>query len=77
MAGPLERADHAVDTVTRITVDAANVPSMQSFDDEITCFSFYDSADAGSDAFFSIRPCCLSSAQKSDGIFACSEFQSS
>ena len=28
-AGPLERADHAVDAVTRITVDAANAPSVQ------------------------------------------------
>ena len=35
---PLQRADHAVDAVARITVDAANAPSMQPFDDEITDF---------------------------------------
>jgi hypothetical protein len=37
-----------------------------------------DQADgAGSAALASIRRCCLSSDQKSEGIFACSEFQSS
>ena len=38
VAGPLQRADHAVDAVARITVDAANAPSVQPFDDEITDF---------------------------------------
>ena len=36
VAGPLQRADHAVDAVAWITVDAANAPSVQPFDDEIT-----------------------------------------
>jgi hypothetical protein len=33
---PLQRADHTVDAVARITVDAANAPGVQPFDDEIT-----------------------------------------
>ena len=36
VASPLQRADHAVDAVARITIDAANAPSVQPFDDEIT-----------------------------------------
>ena len=36
VAGPLQCADHAVDAVAWITVDAANAPSVQPFDDEIT-----------------------------------------
>jgi hypothetical protein len=40
VVGPLQRADHAVDAVTRIAVDAANAPSVEPFDDEITDFHF-------------------------------------
>jgi len=36
VARPLQRADHTVDAVARITVDAANAPGVQPFDDEIT-----------------------------------------
>jgi hypothetical protein len=36
--GSLERSDHAVNAIARITVDAANSPSVQPFDDEITDF---------------------------------------
>jgi hypothetical protein len=35
---PLQCAEHAVDAVTGITVDATNAPSMQTFDDEISDF---------------------------------------
>jgi hypothetical protein len=69
VAGPLQRADDAVDAVAWVTVDAANTPGVQPFDDEITDFHLKTPGLAGSDAFFSTRPCCLSSAQKSAGIF--------
>jgi hypothetical protein len=39
-ASPLQRADHAVDAVARITVDPPNSPSVQPFNDEITDFHF-------------------------------------
>jgi hypothetical protein len=40
VARPLQRADYTVDAVARITVDAANAPGVQPFDDEITDLHF-------------------------------------
>ena len=38
LARPLQGSDHAVDTVTWISIDSANSPRMQSLDYEITDF---------------------------------------
>jgi len=34
--GPLQRAEHAVDAVTRVPIDASHTPLMQRLDEEIT-----------------------------------------
>jgi hypothetical protein len=38
LVGPLQGSDHTVDAVTRISVDTANAPGMQAFNDEIADF---------------------------------------
>ena len=38
LVGPLQGSDHAVDAVARISVDPANSPVVQAFNDEITDF---------------------------------------
>jgi hypothetical protein len=34
--GPLQRAEHAVDAVARVPIDASHTPLMQTLDKEIT-----------------------------------------
>ncbi len=75
--GALQRADHTVDAVARIAIDAAHAPSVEPFDHKIADLHAQASEAAGSEALFSMRPCCLRSPQKSEGILAWSEFQSS
>jgi hypothetical protein len=53
LVSPLEGSDHAVDAVARISVDPADTPGMQPFNDEIADFH----GEAPLDEAGSVKPC--------------------